>query len=314
MADMADRLVIQRLEFMGFCGVTLDERQFPQPIAVDLELDCDISTAAKVDDLEKTVDYAKVAQRIVDMGTGQDACLVETMAERFVSMLFAEFPVEHVRLWVRKLDPPIKLITGSVGVRLDRTRAGQQHLSPEPVPATFLVQHLGRLPKGKVLDVAAGSGRNALYLASQGWDVHAIDRDEQALARLSSLAQQRNLTNVTVQTLDLETGGDSPELPHEQYDVVLVFFYLYRSLFPALIDALKPNGVLIYETFTIDNHLRYQHPRRWEFCLGHNELLRLTSQLRVFFYDEGEHEGGHGTGTTFTAQLVAQKLGHPRLP
>jgi dihydroneopterin aldolase len=311
---MADRIFIQRLEFQGLCGVTLEERQIPQPIAVDLELDCDVGTAAKVDDVEKTVDYVKVAQRIVDIGTSQDACLLETLAERFVSMLFAEFPVERVRIWVRKLDPPIALVTGSVGVRLDRARDSQQQLSPDQGPAMFLTRQLARLPKGKVLDVAAGSGRNTLYLASQGWEVHAIDRDEQALARLKSLVEQRRLTDVTVQTLDLETGGDGPELPHEQYDVVLVFFYLYRSLFPVLIDALKPGGVLVYETFTIENHLRYQHPRRWEFCLAHNELLRLTSQLRVLFYDEGEHEGSHGSGTVFTAQLVAQKLGQPQLP
>jgi dihydroneopterin aldolase len=311
---MPDRIVIQRLEFEGCCGVTRDERQRPQLIAVDLVLDYDLSAAAKLDDVEKTIDYAKVAQRIVDIGTGRDARLIETMAERFVSMLFAEFPVERVRIWVRKLAPPLKLVTGSVGVRLDRTRDSQRCLSAEPSPVRFLTEQLARLPKGTVLDVAAGSGRNALYLASQGWHVHAIDRDEQALARLHALAQQRNLTNVTVQTLDLETGGEGPKLPYEQYDVVLVFFYLYRPLFPVLIDTLKPNGVLMYETFTVENHLRYRHPRRSEFCLAHNELLRLAAQLRVLFYDEGEHAGSHGSDTAFTAQLVAQKLPQPRLP
>jgi hypothetical protein len=66
---------------------------------------------------------------------------------------------------------------------------------------------------------------------------------------------------------------------------------------------------LLYETFTIDNYFRYRHPRRWEFCLAHNELLRLTSSLRVLSYDEGEHEGGPGMGSVFTAQLNAQKPG-----
>jgi hypothetical protein len=86
-----------------------------------------------------------------------------------------------------------------------------------------------------------------------------------------------------------------------------VFFYLHRSLFPAILSALKPGGVLIYETFLIDNHLQHQHPRRKEFCLGHNELLRLTSGLRVFHYDEGEHAGGHGADSSFTAQMIASK-------
>lgn len=86
-----------------------------------------------------------------------------------------------------------------------------------------------------------------------------------------------------------------------------MFFYLTRPLFPHIIDALKPGGVLLYETFLIDNHLHYQHPRRKEFCLAHNELIDLTSDLRILHYDEGPHEGHRGVESTYTAQLVAQK-------
>ncbi len=115
--------------------------------------------------------------------------------------------------------------------------------------------------------------------------------------------------------MDLErTTDERPEFPKQKYDVIVVFFYLHRALFPALIESLKPNGVLLYETFTIDNYLRHRHPRRWEFCLAHNELLRLTSNLRVLSYDEGEHDGSHGPGSVFTAQLVAQQAGPSSLP
>lgn len=305
---MADRIFIQRLEFQGSCGVTLEERQFPQPIAVDVELDYDIAAASATDDVEKTVDYASVAQRIVELGTKEHCCLLETLAERFVSTIFAEFPVDRVRLWVRKLDPPIKMATSSVGVRLDRTRLSQEVRTDDAPPARFLTQHLHRLPKGKVLDVAAGSGRNGLYLAANGYQVEALDRDEEALARLTATAKQRNLSNVTTRVLDLEQE-QPPELPMETYDVIIVFFYLHRALFPTLLEALKPNGVLVYETFTIDNYLHYRHPRRWEFCLAQNELLRITSRLRILYYDEGQHEGGHGGAPVYTAQLVAQKTG-----
>jgi hypothetical protein len=99
---------------------------------------------------------------------------------------------------------------------------------------------------------------------------------------------------------------DRPEFPVNAYDAIVVCFYLHRPLFPWLVEALKPQGVLLYETFTIDNYVRYRHPRRWEFCLAQNELLRLTSSLRVLSYDEGEHDGGPGIGSVFTAQLVAQ--------
>jgi 2-polyprenyl-3-methyl-5-hydroxy-6-metoxy-1,4-benzoquinol methylase len=154
------------------------------------------------------------------------------------------------------------------------------------------------------LDVAAGRGRNALYLASHGFTVEAIDWDEQALATLREMAVERDLSNVTVRIKDLEAD---PTLPKEHYDSVIIFFYLQRDLFPALISALKPNGILMYETFLIDNHVRRLHPRRREFCLAHNELLRLVGGLRVLFYEEGEHEDARGAEPAVTARLIARK-------
>jgi dihydroneopterin aldolase len=304
---MSGKIIIERLEFRGRCGVTAEERVRPQPLAIDLELECQIDKAGRSDRLAHTIDYARIAQRVVEVGTAQDACLLETMAERFVAMLFDEFPVTRVKLWVRKLHPPITCITGSVGVTIERTRLDQQVLQIDPAPAAFLVQQLHRLPKGKALDVAAGSGRHALFLASHGYQVDAIDRDEQKLTQLASAARARQLVVVT-RTVDLEQPAPyEPDLGKETYDVIVVFFYLYRSLIPYLLDALKPGGVLVYETFTIDNYFHYNHPKRWDFCLAHNELLRMASSLQILHYDEGAHEGGHGQGPVYTAQLLAQK-------
>lgn len=309
---MANRVIIERLEFQGRCGVLPEERRHPQPLAIDLELESYTEPGHISDTIHNVVDYAQVAERIVELGTTQECALLETFAEHMLTMLFAEFSVDRVKLWLRKLVPPLAHPTGSVGVQLDRTRMAHHVQPTEATPARFLTQQLHRLPKGRSLDVAAGSGRNALYLASHGFQVDALDRDEQALATLAAAAKQKNLPNLHVQTVDLErTTDDRPEFPKNTYDVILVFFYLHRPLSPWLIEALKPNGVLIYETFTIDNYFRHHHPRRWEFCLAQNELLRLTSDLRVLSYDEGEHEGGHGFGPTFTAQLVAKKSGLP---
>jgi len=302
---MPSYLIIEDLEFQGHCGVTAEERQVAQPVAVDLELDYPAEPAAATDDIGNAVDYARVSERVIDVGENEEFSLIETLADRLTNMVFAEFPVSRVRLWIRKIAPALKHVHGSVGVRLDRLRP--PHLM-DMAPARFLTEQLHRLPKGKVLDVAAGSGRNALYVATQGYQVEAIDRDKQALALLEVTARQRHLANLTVRQVELEGNPDlPPDLRKARYDTILVFFYLYRPLFTALLDALKPGGVLIYETFLIDNHLRRQHPRRWEFCLAHNELLRLTSGLRVLHYDEGEHEGGPDGGPAFTARLVAQK-------
>jgi len=305
---MPNHIVIERLEFHGRCGVTTEERTLPQPLAIDLGLKQDPGALEFADDLARTIDYAKVVQRVVEIGARLDSCLLETMAERLLAMLFNEFPVERIKLWVRKLHPPITYVAGSVGITVERTRRTQQTHRLTHAPARFLIEQLHRLPKGRVLDVAAGNGRHSLFLASHGYQVAAIDRDETALARLSAEAQSANLGAISTRKVDLEQPPPhEPDLGKDTYDVIIVFFYLYRSLFPHLIDALKPGGMLVYETFTIENYFHHKHPKRWEFCLASNELLRLTSNLSVLHYDEGGHEGDHASTLTYTAQLVAHK-------
>ncbi len=311
---MPPRIIIERLECYGRCGVTEEERRKPQLIAIDVELDAAIDSAGTSDRLDETIDYARVAERLVALSGSLTCRLLEALAEQLVGMLFAEFPVDRVRLWIRKLHAPLAMVAGSVGIRVERMRAAHQAQQTGSNPAPFLTEQLGRLPKGRVLDVAAGRGRNALFLLSHGMEVEATDRDTLALTALEAAAAERHLSGLTTRLLDLEEKPDHPpSLGRECYDAVVVFFYLHRPLFPVLIDALKPNGLLIYETFSIENYFRHQHPRRWEFCLAQNELLRLTAPLRVLHYDEGEHDGGHGSGPCYTARLVAQKAG-PELP
>ncbi|WP_455244767.1 dihydroneopterin aldolase [Petrachloros mirabilis] len=307
---MSYKIVIERLEFQGHCGVTPEERRRSQPLAIDLELECETTLAASSDRISDTIDYAQVAERIVELGSKEESSLLESLAEKCFTMLFAEFPVERVRLWLRKLAPPLERTTGSVGIKVERARIAHYVQQTDPPPSRFLAQQLHRLQKGRVLDVACGSGRHSLYLASHGFDVTAIDRDADSLAKLVTTAKHRHLPKLNVKQVDLErTTDERPEFPANAFDTIIVCFYLHRPLFPWIIEALKPNGVLLYETFSIENYFRHRHPRRWEFCLAHNELLRLTSSLRTIFYDEGEHEAGTGMGSAYTAQLLAQKPG-----
>lgn len=313
-AVMSGKIVIERLEFRGTVGITVEERAKPQPLALDLEVTCDLSQAGFSDRLAQTVDYASVARRAVDAAIEKECNLLETMADRVFSVLFEEFPVSHATLWLRKLHPPINLLTSSVGIKLDRSRSEQVLRTALPRPASFLVQQLSRLPKGRALDIAAGRGRHTLFLASHGYHVEAIDRDAEALAHLAATARQAQLRSVTTKVLDLEQPAPFvPDFGKDVYDVIMVFFYLHRSLVPRVIEALKPGGMLIYETFTIDNYFHRRHPRRWEFCLTHNELLRLASPLQVLHYDEGLHEGDDGQGASYTARLLAVKPGRARV-
>lgn len=300
---MPDQIVIERLEFHAHCGTTDTERGVPQPLAADLELFADISAAGGTDDLARTLDYEQIARRVTEVAAGRRVRLLETLAEDVIRTLFSEFPASRIRLWLRKVIPPVAGVRGSVGVRLDRSRPAQETF---PLPARFLLEQEHRLPKGDTLDLACGSGRHALYLAAHGHRVEAIDRDTEALARLQTAARERNLTTLSVRQVDLETDPTRPQdLGRERYDAILVFFYLYRPLMPAIIRALKPGGVLLSETFLIDNHLRHGHPRRREFCLDHNELPALADGLRLLHYDEGLHDSD--TGAAFTARLIAQK-------
>jgi SAM-dependent methyltransferase len=181
-------------------------------------------------------------------------------------------------------------------------------MSPISPPAQFLVDSLATLPKGKALDVAAGAGRNSLYLAEHDFAVHAIDRNSEVLLALQSAARERRLTQVTTALVDLETppfGEDA--FPAETYDVVIVFYYLFRPLFPLLLRTLKPGGMLVYETFLLENYLRHQRPRPKEFCLATNELVTLTQGLSVLHYDEGEGRRSEGKADSFTARLLARK-------
>lgn len=308
---MDQEIVIEGIRFNGTVGVTPEERANPQPLLVDLEVTGSTHDAITTDELTKTIDYAAMVSRVVDVGSSQHCALLETLADRMSQVLLAEFPIERLHIWLRKTAAPLPHPAQSVGIRSMYTRSAPTHhgrFSTAPVPARFLVDYHHHLPHGKILDVASGSGRHALWLASQGYQVHAIDRNQEALESALAEAQARQISTFTAQAIDLEANPqEAPSLGTQVYDGMIVFFYLFRPLFPSLIQALKPGGILIYETFLIDNQHHFQHPRRTEFCLQHNELLSLTLGLRVLDYHEGLQEDCADSQPAYTARLVAQK-------
>ena len=129
---------------------------------------------------------------------------------------------------------------------------------------------------GRVLDVACGAGRHLRYLGSLGYSVVGVDRDEGALAALAGLAELR--------AADIE-GGPWPFQP-EEFDGVVVTNYLHRPLFPHLVAALRPGGILIYETFARGNE-RYGRPSNPDFLLEPGELLRRIEPLTVIGFEQG---------------------------
>jgi SAM-dependent methyltransferase len=126
-----------------------------------------------------------------------------------------------------------------------------------------------------ILDVAAGGGRHSRFFLDRGHKVTALDRDT------SALAPQPNLEIIQA---DLEDGSPWP-LPGRSFGAVIVTNYLHRPLFPALLDALAPGGVLLYETFMAGNE-RFGRPSNPEFLLKDGELLELVrGRLSVTAYE-----------------------------
>ncbi|MBI4334276.1 MAG: methyltransferase domain-containing protein [Chloroflexi bacterium] len=149
-------------------------------------------------------------------------------------------------------------------------------------PSAFLVRNLRLLPRGKALDIAAGEGRNALYLARKGFQVDAVDISAEKVATLSGKACQLGLP-VRGIVADLETGC---QIPPAAYELIICFNYLQRSLFPRIEAGLKSGGVLLYETFTIDQ-TRFGKPRNPDYLLKHGELKAAFGDLQCLRYWEG---------------------------
>ncbi len=144
---------------------------------------------------------------------------------------------------------------------------------------------------GLVLDLAAGNGRHGRYFLDRGHPIVFVDRDVSALADLAAAPSVPGGPGAEIIEADLETGrpvfdGDGP-LAGRTFAAIVAVNYLYRPLMDGLIGALKPGGVLIYETFARGNE-QFQKPRNPDHLLEQGELLRLCEgRLQVVAYEHG---------------------------
>jgi SAM-dependent methyltransferase len=178
--------------------------------------------------------------------------------------------------------------------RWNKKYAAEAHgVSTEPVP--FLVDHVDLLPRGDALDLAMGTGRNAVFLAARGFRVRGIDISDEAVARVQALARERGVT-IEVERADLE----GYRLPRASYDAIVCTYYLQRDLFPQIRDALRPGGVAVVETYTTD-YLKYRpgFPRRY--LLEPGELLAAFKGLRILRYQDVDD------GRSAYASILARK-------
>jgi len=169
-------------------------------------------------------------------------------------------------------------------------------------PSPFLVEHFDHLPLGVALDLAMGGGRNAIYLACRGFDVDGVDVDPNAVARARATARKLNAP-IRAVVGNVEDG--TYILPMEAYDVIVVFRFLHRPLFQDIRDGLKPGGVVVYQTFTVDQ-AQLGRPTNPAHLLRPGELREVFSDWETLAYHEGIEAGLAGPPTAL-AGIVARK-------
>jgi len=172
----------------------------------------------------------------------------------------------------------------------------------KPRAALVLRENRHLLPaSGDALDLACGLGGNALLLAQAGLTVQAWD--------LSSVAIDALRLRTAAECLPVEAAvrdvDKQPPMP-TSFDVIVVSYFLQRTLAPALCAALRPGGLLFYQTF-VKNKVYQQGPTNPDFLLAENELLTLFAPLRLRVYHEIGALGDITQGLRNEVLFVGQK-------
>ena len=155
-------------------------------------------------------------------------------------------------------------------------------------PSSWLVDNAPLLPEpGRALDIAGGTGRNALWLAHKGWEVTIVDVSDVGLAQAGNRADD---AGVSIRTILLDLTTES--LPKGPWDLVALFHYLDRDLLARTVSTLRPGGLLIGSLATVTNLERNPRPPR-PYLLEDRELPGLLNGLELVRYEEGWQDDHH---------------------
>lgn len=179
-----------------------------------------------------------------------------------------------------------------------RYRSGE-HTTKEPSP--LLRKAIKSLKPGRALDVACGVGRHSIFLAEQGWQVTAVDSSRAGIEILQQRASEAGIT-IDARVANLESGEF--QIDPETYDLICVFYYLQRDLFPPIRAGVKPGGTVVAAIHLNDGKPDAK-PANPAFLLEPGELKELFADWQITYYREGQSdEGGHHHDTAY---LIARK-------
>ena len=181
----------------------------------------------------------------------------------------------------------------------DRVKWNEKYqTASHPTEPAAILKNYRVLARGqKALDIAAGNGRNALFLADQGFTVDAVDIADTGLRLFAG-----KHPNIHPVCADL----DHFDIPANRYDLIVNIKFLNRRLFPYIREGLAPGGILIFQSFLDTPAEPPERPHCRDYLLRENELLHAFLPLRVLLYSEAQ-ESENGVISAL-ASLVAMKI------
>lgn len=168
-------------------------------------------------------------------------------------------------------------------------------------PSPYLAENIefvkSLVPGWKALDIACGEGRNSIFLAKEGFAVTGLDISDAGLEKAGKWMERERLL-IDFRMVNLEDYDIA-----ETYDLIINFNFLLRDLIPKEVAALRPEGVIVFDTILDSPFVPTSHKK--EFLLRPGELFSVFSAFpgKIFFPEERLHDRNP------TAKLIFQKSG-----
>ena len=167
-------------------------------------------------------------------------------------------------------------------------------------PSPWVAEMYTMSPGPRALDLAAGLGRNAVFLARQGLEVLAMDLADKAMDSLKA----HKLSNIFPVQADLDTFP----LRQTSFDLVVCCHFLDRRLFPYIQECLRPGGIMLYESAMESDQPAVNQPGNRDYLFRTNELLHTFLSMRIISYEEKVVQGAQENGQKrVLARIAAQK-------